>query len=175
MLGRLADNDPAALRTGNACTCFGAPAARFCSIDRKHSCPQMAWSQIRETVAEVLSPPDRLTRPLSVPSLKIKGSSSTRPFAAEMGKSLHRHLPIKRGRRHAMARIYRDVAIEQMLLTIEEAMSRVIDWWGDLPSPMKDEIEEFRIQLGQAIDSVELVKKALAREMPESDDLNGPV
>jgi nitroreductase len=25
-----------------------------------HSCPQMAWSQVRETVAEVLSPPDRL-------------------------------------------------------------------------------------------------------------------
>jgi hypothetical protein len=25
-----------------------------------HSCPQMAWSQVRETVAEVLSPLDRL-------------------------------------------------------------------------------------------------------------------
>ena len=25
-----------------------------------HSCQQMAWSQVRETVAEVLSPPDRL-------------------------------------------------------------------------------------------------------------------
>ena len=25
-----------------------------------HSCPQMAWSQVRQTVAEVLSPPDRL-------------------------------------------------------------------------------------------------------------------
>jgi len=25
-----------------------------------HSCPQMAWSQVRETVAEVLSPPDGL-------------------------------------------------------------------------------------------------------------------
>ncbi len=55
--------------------CFGAPAALFCYIDRDlgrpqfmlllraeglHSCPQMAWSQVRETVAEVLSPPDRL-------------------------------------------------------------------------------------------------------------------
>jgi hypothetical protein len=74
-----------------------------------------------------------------------------------------------------MARTYRDVAIEQMLLTIEEAMSRVIDWWGDLPSPMKDAIEEFRIQLGGAIDSVEFVRKALAREMPAIDDLKGPV
>ncbi|GAB5894926.1 nitroreductase [Mycolicibacterium mageritense] len=63
--------------------CFGAPAALFCYIDRNlgpaqwadagmylqtvmlllraeglHSCPQMAWSQVHETVADVLSPPD---------------------------------------------------------------------------------------------------------------------
>ena len=25
-----------------------------------HSCPQMAWSQVRETVAEIVSPPDEL-------------------------------------------------------------------------------------------------------------------
>jgi nitroreductase len=65
--------------------CFGAPAALFCYIDRDmgrpqwadvgmylqsvmlllraeglHSCPQMAWSQVRDTVAEFLSPPDGL-------------------------------------------------------------------------------------------------------------------
>ena len=65
--------------------CFGAPAALFCYIDRDlglpqwadlgmylqtvmlllraeglHSCPQMAWSQVRSTVAEVVSPPDGL-------------------------------------------------------------------------------------------------------------------
>ncbi|MCV7426499.1 nitroreductase [Mycobacterium montefiorense] len=65
--------------------CFGAPAAMFCYIDRDmgpaqwadlgmylqtvmlllraeglHSCPQMAWSQVRETVAETVRPPDRL-------------------------------------------------------------------------------------------------------------------
>jgi nitroreductase len=65
--------------------CFGAPAALFCYIDRDlgrpqwadvgmylqtvmlllraeglHSCPQMAWSQVRETVAEFLSPKDGL-------------------------------------------------------------------------------------------------------------------
>ena len=65
--------------------CFGVPAALFCYIDRDlgrpqwadigmylqtvmlllraeglHSCPQMAWSQVRETVAEVLLPPDGL-------------------------------------------------------------------------------------------------------------------
>ena len=65
--------------------CFGAPAALFCYIDRDlglpqwsdlgmylqtvmlllraeglHSCPQMAWSQVRKTVAEIVSPPDEL-------------------------------------------------------------------------------------------------------------------
>jgi nitroreductase len=65
--------------------CFGAPAALFCYIDRDlglaqwsdlgmylqsvmlllraeglHSCPQMAWSQVHHTVAEIVSPPDEL-------------------------------------------------------------------------------------------------------------------
>ena len=65
--------------------CFGAPTALFCYIDRDlglpqwadlgmylqtvmlllraeglHSCPQMAWSQTRKTVAEIVSPPDGL-------------------------------------------------------------------------------------------------------------------
>jgi nitroreductase len=65
--------------------CFGASAALFCYIDRDlgrpqwadlgmylqtvmlllraeglHSCPQMAWSQVRETVAEFVSPRDEL-------------------------------------------------------------------------------------------------------------------
>ena len=65
--------------------CFGAPAALFCYIDRDlglpqwadlgmylqtvmlllraeglHSCPQMAWSQVRKTVAEFVSPPAEL-------------------------------------------------------------------------------------------------------------------
>ena len=63
---------------------------------------------------------------------------------------------------------YRDVAIEQMIATVEEAMSQVIDWWGDLPPSMKEAIEQFRIELGTAIDSVEFVKKALAREVYET-------
>jgi nitroreductase len=62
--------------------CFGAPAALFCYIDRDlglpqwsdlgmylqtvmlllraeglHSCPQMAWSQVRKTVEDIVSPP----------------------------------------------------------------------------------------------------------------------
>ena len=65
--------------------CFGAPAAMFCYIDKHmglpqwadvgmylqtvmlllraeglHSCPQMAWSMVRRTVADALSPPDEL-------------------------------------------------------------------------------------------------------------------
>jgi hypothetical protein len=39
-----------------------------------------------------------------------------------------------------MVRTYRDVAIEQMIATVEEAMSQVIDWWGDLPPSMKEAV-----------------------------------
>jgi nitroreductase len=66
-------------------SCFGAPAALFCYIDRHlgrpqwadlgmylqtvmlllraeglHSCPQMAWSQVHTTVAAIVSPPPEL-------------------------------------------------------------------------------------------------------------------
>jgi hypothetical protein len=68
-----------------------------------------------------------------------------------------------------MAKTYRQVAIEDMLRTVEEAMSGVIDWWGDLPVPMKDAVEQFRTQLGAAIDSVEFVKRALDRQVPENE------
>jgi hypothetical protein len=68
---------------------------------------------------------------------------------------------------------YREIAIEQMLLTVEEAMSRVIDYWGDLPPSMKEAIEQFRTQLGAAIDSVEFVRKALDRQAPETDSREG--
>src|SRR5262245_45950740 len=80
------------------------------------------------------------------------------------------------GRRgdNAMARTYREIAIEEMLRTVEEAMSQVINWWGDLPPPMKEAIEQFRTQLGAAIDSVEFVKRALDREVHETDRGKGP-
>jgi hypothetical protein len=67
-----------------------------------------------------------------------------------------------------MAKTYRDLAIEQMIATVEEAMSRVIDWWGELPTPMNEAIDKFRVQLGAAIDSVEFVKRALDRPAPET-------
>ena len=73
-----------------------------------------------------------------------------------------------------MTRTYRDIAIEQMLQTVEEAMSQAINWWGDLPPPMKVAIDEFRIQLGAAIDSVEFVKRALGRQVHETDHGKGP-
>jgi hypothetical protein len=68
----------------------------------------------------------------------------------------------------AMAQIYRDIAINQMIATTEEAMSHAIDWWGDLPTSMKEAIDKFRVQLGAAIDSVEFVKRALDRTVPET-------
>jgi hypothetical protein len=49
-----------------------------------------------------------------------------------------------------------------------------IDWWGDLPPPMQEAIEQFRTQLGAAIDSVEFVKRALDRQVPETDRGKGP-
>jgi len=73
-----------------------------------------------------------------------------------------------------MARTYREVAIEDMVRTVQEAMSRVIDWWGDLPPPMNEAIEQFRIQLGAAIDSIDFVKRALDRQVPETDYGDGP-
>ena len=60
-----------------------------------------------------------------------------------------------------MARTYREIAIQEMLQTVEEAMSQAINWWEDLPPPMKEAIEQFRTQLGAAIESVDPAKRAL--------------
>ena len=59
-----------------------------------------------------------------------------------------------------MVKTYRDIAIEQMIVTVEGAMSQVLDYWGDLPPSMKEAVEQFRSRLGEAIDSVEFVKKS---------------
>jgi hypothetical protein len=67
-----------------------------------------------------------------------------------------------------MAQTYRDVVIDQMIATVEEAMSHAIDWWGNLPTPLNQAIDKFRVQLGAAIDSVEFVKRALDRTVPET-------
>ena len=73
-----------------------------------------------------------------------------------------------------MARTYREIAIDDMLRTVEDAMSHVLDWWGNLPPPMKEAIEQFRTRLGAAIDSVEFVKRALDRQVHETDRGKGP-
>jgi len=73
-----------------------------------------------------------------------------------------------------MPRTYRDIAIEEMLATVDEAMSQAINWWGDKPPPMQDAIEQFRSQLGAAIDSVEFVKRALDRQVHDTDRGKGP-
>jgi hypothetical protein len=39
---------------------------------------------------------------------------------------------------------------------------------------MKEAIEQFRTQLGAAIDSVEFVKRALDRQVPEADRAEDP-
>ena len=73
-----------------------------------------------------------------------------------------------------MARTYREIVIQEMVRTVEGAMSQAINWWGDLPPGMKEAIEQFRAQLGTAIDSVEFVKRALDREVHETDHGKGP-
>ena len=73
-----------------------------------------------------------------------------------------------------MAMTYREIATDQMLLTVEEAMSRVLHWWGDLPPPLKEDLEQFRAGLGAAIDSVQSVKRALNTQPPETDRRDDP-
>ncbi len=73
-----------------------------------------------------------------------------------------------------MARTHREIAIEGMLGAVEEAMCQVINCWGNLPPPMREAIEQFRSQLEMAIDSVDYVKRALDREVHETDHAKGP-
>ena len=75
---------------------------------------------------------------------------------------------------NAMANTYREIAIEHMLETVEDAMHQAIGGWADLPPQMKDAIEQFRTRLGAAIDSVEFVKRALDRQVHETDCGKGP-
>jgi len=69
-----------------------------------------------------------------------------------------------------MAKIYRDIAVNDMVGTVEDAMRKVLDCWVDLPPPMQDAIEQFRARLDAAIDSVEFVKRALDTEVHETDE-----
>jgi hypothetical protein len=66
-----------------------------------------------------------------------------------------------------MARTYREIAIEQVVLTVEEAISRVVDYWGDLPPSMKEAIEQFRTELGAAIDPWKLSERRSTHRRPK--------
>jgi hypothetical protein len=67
-----------------------------------------------------------------------------------------------------MAKTYREIAITEMVGTVEDAMREVLNCWAELPPPMHDAIEQFRNRLGAVIDSVEFVKKALDHEVHEA-------
>ena len=73
-----------------------------------------------------------------------------------------------------MAKTYRELAIDQMLQTVEEAMSQAINWWGEHPPVMEEAVAQFRTRLDGAIDSVEFVKRALDRQIHETDHGQGP-
>jgi len=65
--------------------------------------------------------------------------------------------------------IYREVAINDMIGTVEQAMRQVLDCWAELPPNMQDAIDQFRGQLEAAIDSVEFVKRALGQEVHDGE------
>ena len=69
-----------------------------------------------------------------------------------------------------MEKIYREIAVNGMVGTIEEAMRRVLNNWAELPPPMQDAIEQFRVQLDAAIDSVYVVKRALDTQIHETEE-----
>lgn len=73
-----------------------------------------------------------------------------------------------------MAKIYREIAVNGMVGTIEEAMRRVLNNWAELPPPMQDAIDQFRIQLDAAIDSVYVVKRALDTQIHETEEDREP-
>jgi hypothetical protein len=66
-------------------------------------------------------------------------------------------------------------AIEEMLGTVEGAMSQVINSWGDLPPPMKEAIEQFHTQVGATIDSMEFVKRAHRQDVDMVSRADGEV
>jgi hypothetical protein len=74
------------------------------------------------------------------------------------------------GKEKPMPKIYREIAINDMMGTIEDAMRRVLNHWEELPPPMQEAVTQFRVQLEAAIDSVYVVKRALDTQVHESED-----
>ena len=50
-----------------------------------------------------------------------------------------------------MVKTYREVAIEQMIVIVEEAMCQVLDYWGDLLPSMKEAVNNFAANLGRQL------------------------
>lgn len=69
-----------------------------------------------------------------------------------------------------MATTYRETAVNDMLGTVEHAMRHVLDCWTELPPPMQEAVEQFRVQLDAAIDSVYVVKRALDTQVHETEE-----
>ena len=67
-----------------------------------------------------------------------------------------------------MAKIYREIAVSNMVGTVEDAMRCVLNNWAELPPEMQDAIDTFRVQLEATIDSVYVVKRALDTQVHES-------
>jgi hypothetical protein len=69
-----------------------------------------------------------------------------------------------------MPKIYREIAVTNMVGTVEDAMRRVLNNWAELPPPMQEAIDQFRVRLDAAIDSVYIVKRALDTQVHESEE-----
>lgn len=69
-----------------------------------------------------------------------------------------------------MAKIYREIAVDGMVGTVEDAMRHVLNCWAELPPEMQDAIDQFRGRLEAAIDSVYVVKRALDTQVHESEE-----
>jgi len=67
-------------------------------------------------------------------------------------------------------KIYREVAVEDMIGTIEDAMRQVLNNWAELPPEMQEAVDQFRARLDAAIDSVYVVKRALDTQVHESEE-----
>jgi len=59
-----------------------------------------------------------------------------------------------RQKANVMAKTYREIATDEMLGTVEDAMREVLDCWTELPPPMQEAVDQFRDRLAAAIDSV---------------------
>jgi hypothetical protein len=66
------------------------------------------------------------------------------------------------------------MAIDEMLRTVEEAMSQAINWWGDLPPPMKEAMQgadHILSRAGNVKATIRPLLEADRRKMPSQASL----